>query len=95
MLATVTWQPTSPAEWGVTRGAFSTKRPALTYPVLAKHRSTTPEAPAYPTKHHCSRGVLETKTIEWKTYHPKRAYLLQYIHTTSYKGRKGTASVYR
>ena len=79
MLAAVTWQPNTPAGWCIHRGTFSTKRPALTYPVLAKQSSTTPEAPAYPTKHRCSRKVPETQTIDWTTYHPKRVYQLQYI----------------
>ena len=60
MLATVTWQPNTPAEWSIHPGAFRTRQPALTYPVLAKYRSTMPEAPAYPTKHVCSREVPET-----------------------------------
>ena len=52
-LATVIWQLNTQAEWRVHRGAFRTRHPALTYPVLAKHRSKTPEAPAYPTKQRC------------------------------------------
>ena len=88
MLATVKWQPNVPAEWRVQRGAFRTKHPALTYPVLAKHRSATPEAPAYPTKHRCSREVPETQTIDWTTYHPKLAYLLQYIHKYLIQGHE-------
>ena len=65
MLATVTWQPNTPAEWRIHRGTFSTKHPAITYPVVAKHRSTTPE------EYCCSRRVPETQTIEWTTYRPK------------------------
>ena len=80
MLATVTWRPNTPAEWCIHRETFHTKHPALTYPVLAKHRSTTAEAPAYPAKHRCSRRVPETQAIEWTTYHLTRAHLLQYIH---------------
>ena len=88
MLATVTWQPNTPAEWRIDPEAFSTKHPALTYPVLAKHRRTTSEAPAYPTKHRCSRGVPETHTSLWTTYHPKRAYLVKHIHNYLIQGRQ-------
>ena len=88
-LATVTLQPNTPAEWRVHQGAFHTKHPALTYPVLAKHRSTTLEALAYPTKHRCSRDeVRETQTIEWTTYRSERAYLLQYVYNYLIQGHE-------
>ena len=53
--ATVAWGPSTAAEWTFHRGTWHTKHPAITSPVLAKHRSTTPEAPAYPVKHRRSR----------------------------------------
>ena len=80
VLATVAWNTHTTAVWRIRRGTFHTKQAALTYPVLAKQHSTTPEAPAHPVNHRWSRGVLETRTIEWTTYHPQRAYLLQYIY---------------
>ena len=70
------------------RGTLNTKHPATTYPVIAKHCSTTPAAPAYPVKHHCLHAVPERQTIEWTTYHPKRAYLLQYIHNYLAQGQE-------
>ena len=44
----------------------------------------------YPTKQRCSRGVPETQTIEWTTYHPKQAYLLKYIHNYLIQGHERT-----
>ena len=88
MLATVTWQPNTPAEWRIHRGTFSAKRPALTYPVPAKHCSTLLEAPACATKHRCSCGVQETQTIEWTMYHPKREYVVQKIHIYLIQGQE-------
>ena len=53
--------------------------PAITFLVLAKHRSATPEAPAYPVKHRCSQ-VQDWRTVEWTRFHPQTAYLLQYVY---------------
>ena len=86
--ARVTWKPDTTAEWRIHRETFHTKHTAVTYPLLAKHRSTTPEAPACPVKHRCSRGVPETRTIERTTYNPKRAYVLQYIHNYLVQGHE-------
>ena len=47
--------------------------------MLAKHHSTTPDVPAYPVKHRCSR-VQDWQIIEWTTFHPQKAYLLQYVY---------------
>ena len=47
--------------------------------MLAKHRSATPEAPAYPVTHRCSQ-VQDWQTVEWTTFHPQTAYLLQYVY---------------
>ena len=52
--ATIAWGPRAAAEWRFLRGAWDTKHPAITLPVLAKH-STTLEAPAYPVEHGCSQ----------------------------------------
>ena len=49
------WGPSATAEWRIHRGTWDTKHPAITFPVLAKHSSTTPEAPAYPVQHCCSQ----------------------------------------
>ena len=88
VLATVTWKPDTTAELHVNRGTFHTKHPALTYRVLAKHRTTIPEAPAYPVKQCCSRWVPETQTIEWTSCHQRGAYLLQYIHNYLSQGQE-------
>ena len=45
----------------------------------AKHRSATPEAPPYPVKHRCSQ-VQDWQTVEWTTFPPQTAYLLQYVY---------------
>ena len=47
--------------------------------MLAKHRSARPEAAAYPVKHRCSQ-VQDWQTVEWTTFHPQTAYLLQYVY---------------
>ena len=73
------WGPSAKAEWRFHRGTWDTKHPAITFPVLAKHRSATPEAPAYPVKHRCSQ-VQDWQTVEWTTFHPQTAYLLQYVY---------------
>ena len=46
-LATVTWMPDTTAGGCIQRATFHTKHPAPTYPVLAKHDSTTPDAPFF------------------------------------------------
>ena len=77
--ATVVWGPSAAAEWRFHRGNWDTKHRAITFPVLAKHRSATSEAPAYPVKHRRSQ-VQDWQTPEWTTFHPQRAYLLQYVY---------------
>ena len=77
--ATVAWGPSAAAEWRFHRGTWDTKHPAITVLVLTKHRSTTPKAPAYPVKHRCSQ-VQDWQTVEWPTFHPQKAYLLQYVY---------------
>ena len=77
--ATVAWDPSAKAEWRFHRGMWITQHPAITFPVIAKHRSATPEAPAYPVKHGCSQ-VQDWQTVECTTLHPQTAYLLQYVY---------------
>ena len=77
--ATVAWGPNTTADWRFHRGAWDTKHPAITLPVLAEHGSTTLEAPPFPVKHHCSQ-VMAWQTIEWKTFHPQKVYLLEYVY---------------
>ena len=43
--ATVVWGPSAEAEWRFHRETWDTKHPAITFLVLAKHRSATPDAP--------------------------------------------------
>ena len=69
--ATVAWGPSAKAEWRFPWGTWDTKHPAITFPVLAKHRNATPEAPAYPVKHRCSQ-VRDWQTVEWTTFHPQK-----------------------
>ena len=78
--ATVRWGPRTTAEWRF--------HPAITFLVLAKHRSTRPQAPAYPVKHHCSQ-VQDWQTIEWTTFHPQKAYSLQYVYGYLTQGNEG------
>ena len=85
--ATVAWGPSAAAGWRFHRGKWDTKHPAITFAVLAKHRSTTPEAPAYPV-HRCSQ-VQDWQTIEWTTFHPQKAYLLPYVYGYLTKGHEG------
>ena len=61
--ATVAWGPSAEAEWSFHWGTWDTKHPAITFPVLAKHCSATPEAPGYPVKHQCSQ-VQDWQTVE-------------------------------
>ena len=75
--ATVVWEPSAEAKCRFHQGTWVTKHPAITLPVLAKRRSATPEAPAYPVKHRCSQ-VEDRQTIEWTTFHPQKAFLLRY-----------------
>ena len=56
--------------------------------MLAKHRSATPEAPAYPVKHRCSQ-VQDWQTVGWTTLHPQTAYLLQYVYGYRAQGHEG------
>ena len=77
--ATVAWNASAAAECRFHRGTWDTKHPAITFPVLVKHRSATLEAPAYPVKHCCSQ-VPDWQTVEWPTFHPQKAYLLQYVY---------------
>ena len=82
------WGPSAAAKWRFQRGTSDTKHPAITFPVLAKHRSDTPEAPAYPVKHHCSQ-VQDWQTVEWTTFRPQKAYLLEYVYGYLTKGHEG------
>ena len=75
----MTWDPSTKAEWRFHRGTWNTQHPAITFPGIAKHRSATPEAPAYPVKHRCSQ-VQDWQTVEWTTFHPQTAHLLQYVY---------------
>ena len=80
--------PGAAAEWRFDRDVWDTKHPAITFLVLAKHRSTTAEAPAYPVKHRCSQ-VQEWQTVKWTTFHPQKAYLLQCVYGYLTEGHKG------
>ena len=71
--------PSAAAEQRFHRGARDTKHPPITFPVRAKHRSATPEAPAYPVKHRCSQ-VRDWQTVGWTTFQPQKAYLLEYVY---------------
>ena len=76
--ATVALGPSTTAEWRFHQGTWDTTHPAITFPVLAKQRSATPEAPAYPVKHRCAQ-VQDRQTIDRTTFHPQKAHLLQYV----------------
>ena len=86
--ASVAWGLSAKAEWRFHRGTWDTKHPATTFPVLAKHRSATPDAPAYPVKHRCSL-VQDWQTVEWTTFHPQKAYPLQYVYGYLTQGHEG------
>ena len=86
--ATVAWGPSAKAEWRFHRGRWDPKHPDITFLVLAKHRSATPEAPAYPVKHRCSQ-VHDWQTVEWTTFQPQIAYLLQYVYGYLTQGHEG------
>ena len=92
--ATVAWGPSTAAEWRFHGRTRDTKRPAITFLVLAKHRSTTPEAPPYPVKHRCSQ-VQDWQTIEWTTFHPQKAYLLQYVYGYLMQGHERNSDYVR
>ena len=77
--ATVAWGPSARVEWRFHWEIWDTQHLAITFPVLAKHRSATPEAPAYPFQHRCSQ-VQDWQTVEWTTFKPQTAYLLQYVY---------------
>ena len=62
--------------------------------MLAKHRSTTPEAFAYQVNHRCSQ-VQDWQTIEWTTFHPQKAYLLQYVYGYLTQGQEGNKDYVR
>ena len=66
----------------------------FTFPVLAKQRSTTPEAPAYPVKHRCPE-LQDWQTVEWTTFHPQKAYLLQYVYGYLTQGHEGNSDSVR
>ena len=70
--ATAAWGPSAQAEWRFHRGTRDIKHPAISFLVLAKHRSATPDAPAYPVKHRCSQ-VQDWQTVEWTTFHQQKA----------------------
>ena len=82
------WSLSAKAEWRFHRGTWDTKNPAITFPVLAKHCSTTPEAPAHPVKHRCTQ-VQDWRTVEWTTFHPQKAYLLLYVYGYLTQGHEG------
>ena len=92
--ATVAWGPSAEAEWRFHRGTWDTKHPAITFPVLANYRSATLEAPAYPIKHRCSQ-VQDWRTVEWTTFHPQKAYLLQYVYGYLTQGPEGKSDYVR
>ena len=73
------WGPSAKAEWRFQRGTWDTQHPAINSPVLAKHRSATPEASAYPVKHRCSQ-VQDWQIVEWTTFRQQTAYPLQYVY---------------
>ena len=56
--------------------------------MLAKQRSTTTEAPAYPVKHSCYQ-VQDWQIIGLNTFHPQKAYMLQYVYGYLMQGHKG------
>ena len=82
------WGPSAEAEWRFHRGTWDTEHPAIIFLVLAKHRSATPEAPAYLVKHRCSQ-VRDWQMVEWTTFHPQKAYLLQYVYGYLTQGHEG------
>ena len=77
--ATVAWGPSAKAEWRFHRGTQDNQHLAITFPVLAKHRS--------PVKHRCSQ-VEDLQTVEWTILHPQTAYLLQYVYGYLTKGHE-------
>ena len=81
------WGPSAKAEWRFDHGTWDTQHPAITFLVLAKFRSATPEAPAYPVKHRCSQ-VQDWQTVESTTFNPQTAYLLQYVYSYLTQGHE-------
>ena len=81
------WGPSAEAEWRFHRGRWDTKHLAITFLVLARHRSATPGAPAYPVKHRCSQ-VQDWQTVEWTTFQPQTAYQLQYVYSYLTQGHE-------
>ena len=86
--ATVAWGPSAAAELRFHRGTWDTEHTAITFPVLAKHGSTTPEAPASPVKHRCSE-VQDWQMVERTQFQPGKAYLLQYVYGYLTQGHEG------
>ena len=70
--ATVAWGPSAAAEWTFHRGRWDTKHPAITFRVLAKHRSTTPEAPAYPVNNAAPKSRTGRRSSGPHSTHRKR-----------------------
>ena len=81
------WGPSAKAEWRFHRGTWDTQHPAITVLVLAEHCSATPASPAYLVKHRCSQ-VQDWQTVEWTTFHPQTAYLLQYVYGSLTQGHE-------
>ena len=92
--ATVAWGPSAKAEWRFHRGTWDTQHPAITFLLLAKHRSATPEAPAYPVKYRCSQ-VQDWQTVEWTKFHAQTVYLLQYVYGHLTQGDEGNSDYVR
>ena len=88
------WGPSAAVEWRFHRGRWDTKHPAITFPVLVKHRSAKPEAPAYPVKHPCSQ-VQDWQTVKWTAIHPQKAYLLKNVYGYLTQGHEGNSDYVR
>ena len=62
------------------RGTPSTQpSPSRCWPNTAAPHYSTLQAPAYQVNHRCSQ-VQDWQTVEWTTFHPQKAYLLQYVY---------------
>ena len=86
VLATVAWTPDTTAERCIHRGMFHSKHPAIStrwWQSTAGQHQKPPGTP-YPGW----RAVPKKQTIKWTTSHPKRAYLLQYIHNYLAEGHE-------
>ena len=88
------WGPSAKVQWRFHRGTWDNKDPAITFQVLAKHRSATPEAPTYPVKHRCSQAQ-DWQTVEWTTFQPQKAYLLRYVYCYLTQGHEGNIDYVR